>query len=290
MALNAQKLAPDERLTCPPNLVLINPTEEACPDFDISDASVRENLYHSQPRHFWFASRNAVIVQMMQRAGLAPPARFLEVGCGTGTVLAHLVSCGYQAEGVDMHYELSRRAATHCPQARIYCLDVMKADYGALKRGYHGLGLFDVLEHIADTAPFLSRCADLVAEGGMIVGTVPALQSLWSTFDRGHYRRYYRDTLGQELEAAGLRPVLISYFFQTLVPPIWVQRKRIGHARTEGSAEWPLAAEQALKVPPWPINTAFRAACFVERALSRLLPLGHLPGASLFFAARRWGY
>ena len=132
----------------PPNLVVVEPADNACRDYDIADESVRGAIYRCQREHFWFASRNDVILEMIRRIGLRPPARVLEVGCGTGTVLSHMIDEGYRADGVEMHLELCVQAARACREARIYCLDVLGEGARAIDARYDAVGLFDVLEHV----------------------------------------------------------------------------------------------------------------------------------------------
>lgn len=57
-------------------------------------------------RHPWWAARAALTLAVLDRAGIRPPARVLDVGCGWGTTLEALERQGYQAAGVD----ISRRA------------------------------------------------------------------------------------------------------------------------------------------------------------------------------------
>lgn len=279
-------LSPESRFA---NLKVLSIADEANPDFNISDAPVLDALLRSQKRHFWFASRNAAIVQLLRCVGFVPPRRILEVGCGTGTVLAHLSKHGYQADGVEMHYQLARQAAENCPRSILHCMDFLRDDDAVLDGRYHAVGLFDVLEHIAEPTPFLRRCAEATEGGGLVVGTVPALSALWSVVDElsGHYRRYDRRTMRRELEAGGLEVVRISYFFQTLLIPTWLHRKQIEAKNGDTDVDRTKVMHENIRVPARPINAAFRALCALERFAGRAISLGRIPGASLFFAARK---
>ena len=297
-----------------PNLIVASTAERDAPDYDISDAQALASFLTSQLHHFWFTARLRVITGILNRSGLRPPATIMEVGCGTGTVLKHLRAGGYEVDGMDMHLALCRQAAANCPEATIYCHDLLHGEINPVSCRYQAVGLFDVLEHITETTTFLEACMSLVTDGGLIVGTVPALMSLWSTYDLacGHKRRYSARTLREALQAAGLQVVDLGYFFQVLLPAMWLQRHRklkshhgplhpANQRPAEGlhraAASEPAGRErncdsaatliEILAVPPWPINAAFTALCAVERGLGRILPLRRLPGPSLFFAARR---
>ena len=270
------------------NLTILEAAEEAASEFDASDPAVMEMLYACQKRHFWFASRNAAIAEFLLRVGLTPPARILEVGCGTGTVLAHLIERGYRCDGVDMHADLCRRAAMHCPDARIVCADIRNVKQNTVDPDYSAVGLFDVIEHVDEPVSLLRAAAMLAAPGGLVVGTVPALKCLWSGADEvgGHRRRYNLSGLRSELEAADLEVVAIRYFFQALTPVLYLQRLLMGRLPSDPQARRRAALAHTLRIPPWPINLALGAMCGLERLAARALPLGGVPGASILFAAR----
>lgn len=279
-------LSPESQLA---NLTVLSIADEGNPDFNISDKPALEEFLEGQKRHFWFTSRNAAIVQFLHSVGFVPPRRILEVGCGTGTVLAHLNKQGYQADGVEMHYQLARQAAENCPQSMLHCMDFLHDDDGVLDGRYHAVGLFDVLEHIAEPSPFLRRCAEVAGADGLVVGTVPALGALWSVVDElgGHYRRYDRGMMRRELEAGGLEVVRISYFFQTLLIPTWLHRKQIEAKHGGTDVDRVKVTHENIRTPARPINAAFRALCALERFAAGVIPIGGIPGASLFFAARK---
>src|SRR5438128_5966636 len=88
------------------------------------------------------------------------------------------------------------------------------------------IGLFDVIEHVVDDLNFLRQCRKVLAAGGLLYLTVPALQSLWSTDDEfaGHRRRYTRHSLTQLLMASGFELVVLSAFFSLLVPLVFLFR------------------------------------------------------------------
>lgn len=274
----------------PPNLVVLGKVPEDNAHFDIADERVRSALFESQKRHFWFSSRNAFIVSMMTRIGLIPPARVLDVGCGTGTVLAHLIKNGYRMDGIEMHRVLSTHAAKSCPEATIYCLEVIRDGLESLETQYDGIGLFDVLEHTEDPPVFLRSLSGAFDSDGIVFGTVPALKSLWSTMDdvSGHQRRYDRKSLGRDLKSAGLEPIVVAYFFHSLIPSVKLHRWRFRTAHANEVVDRSEVLSRCLATPPYPVNHIFRAVCFVEHTLQRYLPfMESLPGASLFFAARK---
>ncbi|EKD76124.1 MAG: methyltransferase type 12, partial [uncultured bacterium] len=88
------------------------------------------------------------------------------------------------------------------------------------------IGLFDVVEHIADETGFLQTVQNILQPGGRLYLTVPVYQWLWSDEDvrAGHFRRYTIKSLSQALRRAGLEMEYCSYFFSILPLPIYFTR------------------------------------------------------------------
>src|SRR5256885_14149947 len=68
-------------------------------------------------RHWWFRGRLAVLLAILRR--VLPPghARLLELGCGTGNVLAALAEFG-EAGGMETHPGLPAAARAARPRVR----------------------------------------------------------------------------------------------------------------------------------------------------------------------------
>ena len=174
-------------------------------------------LFDVKDGHFWFTHRRLAIRDAARACLSDAPrrARVLDVGCGDGEVLAELCR-DYRAIGLDPRFNdlsLARiRGATRLVAAR--------GDQPPFARSFDLVGLFDVVEHVADDAGLLRRAAELAVPGGFVLLTVPADPKLWSKFDRyaGHYRRYTRRALEDLLREAGLEQVRILPLFRILWP------------------------------------------------------------------------
>jgi SAM-dependent methyltransferase len=173
-------------------------------------------LFGVKDGHFWFTHRRLAILEAAR--GCLPGegrARVLDFGCGDGEVLTEL-SRHFRAVGLDPRVnDLSlarRRGNTRLVAAR--------GDRLPFSRCFDLVGLFDVVEHVADDAGLLRGAAELAVPGGFILLTVPADPRLWSKFDRyaGHYRRYTRRALEDLLRDAGLEQVRLLPLFRILWP------------------------------------------------------------------------
>jgi SAM-dependent methyltransferase len=203
-------------------------------------------LFDVEDRHFWFTARNRAIAGVVAHAtqGLARGYRVLEVGCGTGYTLKMLeeVCSGGRVFGMDLYLEglkfARRRTSAPLLQGRM--------EAPPFSTGFNVVGMFDVLEHLADDRGALSRIRALLVPDGCFVVTVPAGRALWSRFDEEsqHQRRYEADDLREKLVTAGFRVDYLTRFMATLYPIARagrfvsdrVRRRRRMQGRDEGSA------------------------------------------------------
>jgi SAM-dependent methyltransferase len=226
------------------------------------------------PHHWWFRGRLAVILGAVQR--LAPPRRplrLLELGCGSGTVLAALAAFG---EAVGMECDPVLRDA-----ARGARLDVragtLPADLVVDPGWADVVLLLDVLEHLDDEAGALATAGRALAPGGLLVTTVPAYPWLWSGHDErlGHRRRYTAAALRRVLERAGFGVLHLTYFNTLLFPMVVLAR---GWTRIAGHTG------HDLHPVPWLANELLARVFALERGL---VPRMRLPfGSSLLACAR----
>lgn len=194
---------------------------------------------------FWFAHRNRVIHELIQRHGLS--GAFLDVGSGTGIVSEYLASHGMAVGSVEPIASGAVRAAKRGVKAS-FCGDL--ASLKLPESSVPAIGMFDVIEHIEDPGDLLAEANRILTAEGSLVLTVPAHQWLWSDFDEwnGHYRRYDRSGLAQALESAGFEVVENSYFFLPLLVPAALTRvvfSRFRARRTKADIEQDLAEDLA---------------------------------------------
>ena len=242
------------------------------------DAGLYEAIARAEPGSFWFRARNRLIVSVVRRH--FPDARsLLEVGCGTGFVLAglrnafpelRLVGSELLAEGLDV----ARRRLPD--DVELVQLDAAEMPFEA---EFDVVGAFDVLEHVDDDEAALAGMRRAVTAGGGLVLLVPQHPRLWSEMDvvALHARRYTRGDLVSKVERAGFDVVAASSFVSSLLPAMVVSRL----ARRALRRPYDPVAE----LTPGPLNRAFERVLDGERGLIERgwsLPVG----GSLLVVAR----
>jgi SAM-dependent methyltransferase len=185
---------------------------------------------------FWFCHRNRVIVEAVR--SLPPAGPVLDVGGGNGYVARGLEEAGFPTVVVEPGPAGAANAVRRGLRS-VVCATVEAASFAAASFG--GVGLFDVLEHIADDHAFLEALGRLLVPGGRLYLTVPAFTMLWSAEDveAGHYRRYTARSLAGVLRRAGFTVEYVTYFFWPLPLPIFLCRSlpSLLHRRSAVSAD-----------------------------------------------------
>jgi SAM-dependent methyltransferase len=116
-------------------------------------------------------------VAIFRRLTRLARGRLLEVGCGSGLLLAHFRDAGYDVEGV----ELSAADAAYAREC--FGLPVL---HGSVETAplesdrYDAVVLINVLEHILDPAAMLSRIREVLRPDGVVVVGVPVIDSAYA--------------------------------------------------------------------------------------------------------------
>ena len=128
--------------------------------------------------------------------------RALDVGCGHGVLRRQVErETAWTVDGADVDREALARNRVERGETLLYDVRDCRPELLTL---YDAALLFDVLEHLAEPAPFLAAIVHHVKPGGWLFVNVPAIDRLASPFDRavGHLRRYAPATLRAELAGA----------------------------------------------------------------------------------------
>jgi SAM-dependent methyltransferase len=188
--------------------------------------------------------------------------RLLDVGAGFGSVTSHLV------EGRDVTVLDTSPACVEALRARFDGLPNVKVVQGDLSgvdgEVFDSVLLTNVLEHIRDDDAFLAQLAARLVPGGTIVIYVPALNGLYTGWDRkvGHYRRYSKKRIAGVVADAGMSVSEVRYMNFLAIPAWMVSGRLVGRDdRIVKSLDWwdkfaiPLSRSVETRVhPPLGLN------------------------------------
>ncbi|MBU1672466.1 MAG: class I SAM-dependent methyltransferase [Actinobacteria bacterium] len=237
-------------------------------------------MYEQEKAHWWFRAKRAILLDIIERyrPARARP-RFLDLGSGTGAMMEDLAPLG-ETVGMDfsadaVEYATGRGAGTVLQGG-------IPEDVGRLEGRFDVVLMSDLLEHLDDDRAALEGTIPLIADGGILVVTVPAYQWLYAPRDAYHHhrRRYSRRGLKRLLIQAGYQIELLSYYNTILFPPAAAARILSKIRRAEPGPD--------LSVPPGPLNRLAERVFASERHLLGRVPLPF--GLSLIAVARPLGF
>ena len=228
---------------------------------------------------FWFRHRNECIAGLVTRYPFK--GTFYDVGGGNGYVARRLLDDELDVVLVEPGLRGAENARLKRGIPKVVCGTLSSAGIPVGSAG--AVGIFDVVEHVADDRGFIREIATVLQPGGMLYLTVPAYGWMWSNADvvAGHHRRYTRASI-YEAVAPFFDVKFVSYYFAPLLLPIALMRALPHRLGVRGSA--PTEVEHG--------TDGGMVVRVMERLLARelrRLEAGRTVrmGASLIMAARR---
>jgi SAM-dependent methyltransferase len=162
---------------------------------------------------------------LLERARASAPTgkktvRVLDVGCGEGHFTAELEWAGFTVVGVDVTEEPLRRARARHPDLDLRLVPV-EGPWPLADVSFDVVWAGETIEHVADTASWLSEVRRVLRSGGSLLLSTPAhgrlamlrLALSHRSFDAhfdpraDHLRFYTRRTLTRLLEEFGFKDI-----------------------------------------------------------------------------------
>lgn len=226
-------------------------------------AELSTTLDNAASTSWWFETRNQIIGKYFKKT--QPNGCLWDIGSGPGVVSGYLQEQGTSCIAV----EPSRQGMLASAKRGVFSIESDLEKLYLPTASVHRIGLFDVLEHVENRQILLTEIRRVLVSSGELVVTVPALKFLWSSADEhaGHFVRYSRRRLKQELETNGFKLRESHYFFASLVLPILLLRAipyRLG-------IKQPVDDESLIEQNGGKLG---KLAQFIEVKFCRWLPIG----------------
>jgi 2-polyprenyl-3-methyl-5-hydroxy-6-metoxy-1,4-benzoquinol methylase len=161
-------------------------------------------------------------IELLRRV-LPAGARILDVGCGTGDLVALLASDGHEAVGMDVSARAVERATERHPDGTFVHHSVESVPWPVEAGSFDAVVSFEVLEHLLRPRRLLEGARAALRSGGGLALTTPYhglvknLAISMVAFDRhfaveGEHIRFFSDrSLRQLLEETGFEVVRIEH-------------------------------------------------------------------------------
>lgn len=157
--------------------------------------------------------------------------KVLDVGCGRGVLGAQVEGfSNWTIDGADLNLDALSKAKPGRGKKLLYNVCEEREPF---IEAYDIVILFDVLEHINNTRPFLSSVLRHIKPGGLLLLNVPALRAFFSAYDKlvGHMRRYNKKTLAEEFNGFNLEIVDMRYWGLTMVALLAIRKLMMSAVR-----------------------------------------------------------
>jgi 2-polyprenyl-6-hydroxyphenyl methylase/3-demethylubiquinone-9 3-methyltransferase len=129
----------------------------------------------SQPPEL--ALRRTFVLDGLRAAAAATsasePLRVLDVGCGEGQLTAEIARAGYAVVGVDVAEEPLRRARERHPDLDVRVVG-MEGEWALADASFDAVWAGETIEHVADTAAWLSQVRRVLRSGASLLLSTPA--------------------------------------------------------------------------------------------------------------------
>jgi SAM-dependent methyltransferase len=177
--------------------------------------------------HWWFVVRRKLLKSILSSVNLPINSLTLDIGCGTGSNLGTLASSGFYTIGLDRSIYALTLVKNRTKKDDLH---LIAGDLSNLPIKTKSVGLIiamDILEHLEDDVNGIRESYRALADGGVLIVTVPAFEFLWGIQDvvTGHQRRYLRRDITKKLREAGFDILKSSYFNFFLFFPILIGRR-----------------------------------------------------------------
>lgn len=237
------------------------------------DAALISAMDQIEDIHFWYWAKRRLIRQLIFRySNYAFLPTLLDVGCGTGRLMADLSDCA-KCTGVD-----ASPRSVQLAEAKNLVVNLGTATKLPFPdHSFDFVVMSDVLEHIDDDTLALNEVFRVLNSAGHVIITVPAHPFLYGPHDRAlsHVRRYDKQELKKVINQVGFEIKKLSPTNMLLLLPAIIQ-KLVEHPHRQ--------AIRKGKLPPV-LNNIVRAWYYVENAMT--IGAGLPFGLSLLVVAQK---
>ncbi|WP_417389971.1 class I SAM-dependent methyltransferase [Gimesia sp.] len=180
-------------------------------------------LIELEENYWWHVAKRKLVTEILTNEFPAPGS-VIEGGIGSARNLLEFSRMGYEVTGFD----LMQDSVDYGRSRGLNNLAVheLSQPWPVAPASARAVVLLDVMEHMQDPVQLLKNAAEVLADDGGIIITVPAYPSLFSDWDRklGHYCRYTKKHFRQNAKEAGLKVKWLTHWNSFTLPAAILSR------------------------------------------------------------------
>lgn len=236
----------------------------------------------SDESHFWFEWRLKATLQQLNDANvsLEKNLKALDVGCGVGVLRKQIEAATlWNMDCVDIDYDALKQVESGRGRTMYY--DILEKRDEFIE-SYDVITAFDVIEHIKEPKAFIEAILAHLKPDGFFIINVPALQFLYSRYDKvqGHVKRYDMKTIKEELKDFNLTILTMRYWGASNVPLLFLRKLLLSFDKKSSSED---ILRKGFQPPGNFANAIFRKILAIETIILKKPPFG----SSLLLIARK---
>jgi 2-polyprenyl-3-methyl-5-hydroxy-6-metoxy-1,4-benzoquinol methylase len=142
----------------------------------MSPSSYHESVWEGVPEGSdpsQFELRRSFLLEHAKLVRAETPTRVLDVGCGDGRFAAELQRAGFSVVGIDVAEEPLRRARATHPELDVQVVPV-DGPWPLADASVDVVWAGETIEHVVDTAAWLSEVRRVLRSGGSLLLSTPA--------------------------------------------------------------------------------------------------------------------
>jgi ubiquinone/menaquinone biosynthesis C-methylase UbiE len=194
-----------------------------------------KNLFEHESSHFWFRSRNRLLLWFINKY-LPDIKNLFEIGCGTGFVLSYIEKNIPMLElyGADICITGLEFASKRLSKTKLWQMNACEIPF---EEEFDAICALDILEHITQDELALSQMYKALKPEGYILLTLP--QHSWlNSFENKlnhNFHRYELKEVKTKLKKSGFKIIRTTSFVTLLLPLMIVSRfkQRVSYREQE---------------------------------------------------------
>jgi 2-polyprenyl-3-methyl-5-hydroxy-6-metoxy-1,4-benzoquinol methylase len=183
-----------------------------------------DKIHTHQESDFRSSNLNNMVLRFIPENG-----KVLDIGCGTCAQTMKLIKKGYDVQAIDSSETMVENAKRLLREAGFSPDIAQHKDLFEMSthEKFDIIICLDVLEHIEDDLNAFRCICNLLKEGGWILISVPAMQSLFSYRDEeiGHFRRYNKPMVLKLFDNCNIKVEKIKYWNFIGILPLLISLK-----------------------------------------------------------------